>query len=101
MIGGLEFVVVSAQKQARTPRDVPIGWVRPKVPSKAAGRLGTRKAWKRAHPPHMRFAYREPTDVLVVGRRVIMTERQYHALREHPEVRTLDRSRNPLWGWSR
>ena len=27
-------------------------WVRPgRVPSKAAGRKGTRRAWKRAHPP--------------------------------------------------
>jgi hypothetical protein len=31
-------------------------WVRPKVPSKLAGRRGSRRAWKRANPPHWTLA---------------------------------------------
>lgn len=30
---------------------VKLKWQRPKVPSKAKGRRGTRRAWKRANPP--------------------------------------------------
>lgn len=62
----VEFRVMTADEQHRTPRDVPVMWTRPKVPSKRNGRRGTRRAWKRAHPPHMLFAYREPNDILMV-----------------------------------
>ena len=64
----VDLIVIDAQRQARTSCDVPIGWQRPKVPAKSKGRKGTRRAWKRAHPPHMAFAYREPTDMLTYRR---------------------------------
>lgn len=47
------------------PTDV---WVRPgRVPSKAAGRKGTRRAWKRANPPQLRPIGR-PRPVMAGGR---------------------------------
>jgi hypothetical protein len=30
-------------------------WVRPKPPSKRAGRQGTRRAWKQANPPYTKM----------------------------------------------
>lgn len=85
---GMDITLVSAQHQQRTPRDVPVGWVRPRCPAKLKGRKGTRKGWKRqrAHWPHMEFAYREPTDVLMIGNRVIATERQYQAIKRQAET---------------
>lgn len=45
MIGGLTIRPAPHLPPARV-------WVRPgRVPSKAAGRKGTRRAWKRKHPP--------------------------------------------------
>lgn len=47
MIGhyaGLKVVIVAEPRPAYR--------VRPKVPSKAKGRRGTRRAWKRAHKPY-------------------------------------------------
>jgi hypothetical protein len=79
--GGLKVIEVDAQRQARTARDVKVAWVRPKVPSKRNGRKGTRKGWKRKHPPHWTFAYREPEDVIVFqGRTIIVTPRQMAAI---------------------
>ena len=79
---GMQVMVVGTQKQARTERDVRGPWVRPKVPSKRAGRKGTRRAWKRRNTPHYVMLYREPTDVLVIGgTRIIATETQADALR--------------------
>jgi hypothetical protein len=65
-----EFRVVPADRQCRTPLDVPAGTRRtsPRPPPKARGRRGTRKAWKRRNPPRtvQVFTYREPVDVLVI-----------------------------------
>lgn len=41
--------------------------VRPKCPSKSKGRVGTRRRWKRAHPPYSR------PGVLPADGRVLMT----------------------------
>lgn len=81
---GLDVTLLSAEQQMRTPRDVPVGWVRPRCPPKRDGRRGTRRAWKqrRANWPHMEFTFREPTDVLQIGRRIIATEKQWNVLRE-------------------
>lgn len=77
----MKVIVVDAQKQARTPRDVRVAWVRPKVPPKSK-RKGTRKGWKRRNPPHWLLAYREPTNVLVLdGGTIIATQRQYDTLK--------------------
>ncbi len=67
-----EFNVVPADRQCRTACDVPLAWVRPRVPSKRAGRRGTRRAWKRRHPPHQTYTWREPTDVIVLSGRARM-----------------------------
>jgi hypothetical protein len=81
--GGMQVMVKDAQEQQRTPRDVRGPWVRPgRVPSKLAGRKGTRRAWKRAHPPGWVWYYREPEDVLVLdGRTAMVTPRQWDALK--------------------
>ena len=63
-VGGMRVIEVSADKQKRTPCDVPLRWVRPRVPSKLNGRKGTRRGWKRKNPPHMIFTYREPQSTL-------------------------------------
>jgi hypothetical protein len=84
---GLQVTVADAQQQMRTPRDVRGPWHRPgRVPSKAAGRKGTRRAWKRAHPPGWIWLYREPEDVIQVGRRIIVTPRQWDALKRMTTV---------------
>jgi hypothetical protein len=55
------------------------------VPSKLAGRKGTRRSWKRAHPPGYVWLYREPTDTIVLTvrhqRTVIVTPRQWSELK--------------------
>ncbi len=61
---GVEVRVLTAEQQRRTPRDVRGPWVRPKCRSKAKGRKGTRRGWKRLNPPHLLWFYREPDDVL-------------------------------------
>lgn len=50
-------------------------WERPRLPAKADGRRGTRRAWKRAHPPHWidvdtgeRVVVSVPTDRLIALR---------------------------------
>jgi hypothetical protein len=80
---GMRVVIRDAQQQARTARDVPGTRVRLKMPTKKAGRRGTRRAWKRSHPPHWLYYYREPTDVLVLrdASLVIVTPRQYDIVR--------------------
>jgi hypothetical protein len=85
-LGGLTFVVKDAQEQMRTPRDVRGPWVRPgRVPSKRRGRKGTRRAWKRSHPPGYVWYFREPEDMLVLnGREAWVTPRQLSALRRAP-----------------
>ncbi len=80
-IGGIRFLVKDAQQQRRTPRDVKGPWVRPKVPPKRHGRRGTRRAWKRKHPPHRVWLYREPTDILMLdGIAMIVTPAQLRAI---------------------
>lgn len=80
---GMAVQIVDAQKQARTARDVRGPWVRPKVPSKIVGRIGTRREFKRRHAPHFVMYYREPSDVLVIaGRTIIATPLQADALRK-------------------
>lgn len=83
----LDVIVLDAQQQARTPRDVKGPWMRPgRVPSRAAGRKGTRRAWKRSHPPDFVMRYREPDDVLIIGeQRIIATPRQYAAIQRMTE----------------
>jgi len=79
---GMAVQIVDAQQQRRTPRDVRGPWLRPKVPSKACGRKGTRRQFKRKNPPCFIWFYREPSDVLVLyGRTIIATPSQADALR--------------------
>ena len=79
---GMDVRIVDAQQQCRTERDVRGPWVRPKVPPKCAGRKGTRRVWKRKNSPHYIMLFREPDDVLVLyGRLIIATSKQWHALR--------------------
>lgn len=81
---GMQVRIVDAQPQARTPRDVRGSWVRPRTPSKQKGRIGTRRAWKRRHPPYCVMHYREPEDVLVVqGRFIVVTPLQADFLRRN------------------
>lgn len=95
---GMQVHIVDAQKQARTERDVRGPWVRPKVPSKAVGRRGTRKAWKRKHSPHYVFFYREPSDVLVIANRtIIATPMQAGALRRETTQRAWDTRPGSVW----
>lgn len=85
---GMRVLIVDAQKQARTQRDVRGPWVRPKVPSKRAGRRGTRRAWKRRNSPHYVMLYREPDDVLVIrNRQIIATPQQADMLRRETATR--------------
>lgn len=88
MFGALRILTQDAQQQARTVRDVKGPWVRPKVPNRITGRKGTRRMWKRAHPPHRVFLYREPTDMLVFGDTVIATPIQADALRRETLARS-------------
>jgi hypothetical protein len=67
----IQFQVRTAAEQMRTACNVPLAWVRPKVPAKRQGRRGTRRAWKRKHPPHMTFTYAEPDDILVMSARAM------------------------------
>ncbi len=95
---GMAVQIVDAQKQARTPRDVRGPWVRPKVPSKANGRRGTRRSWKRKNSPHYVMLYREPDDVLVIGgKTIIATERQADDLRRATIERTWDTRPGQTW----
>lgn len=82
--GAMQVIVQDAQQQRRTPLYRTDIWIRPgRVPSKLAGRRGTRRAWKRKHPPHWLWAHEEPTDVLVIqDRTVIATPAQYYAIRK-------------------
>lgn len=86
---GMMVIIVGAQEQRRTARDVRGSWVRPKVPSKLDGRRGTRRAWKQRNSPHYVMLYREPTDVLVFGDKIIVTPVQADALRRA----TIDKTR--------
>lgn len=89
---GMDVLVKDAQQQRRTPRDVKGPWVRPRVPSKRAGRRGTRRAWKRRNPPHQVWYFREPDDLVVMdrafmfpprhGKIIIATPRQWDAIRK-------------------
>lgn len=77
-LGGLRVIVQDAEQQRRTPRYRTDIWIRPgRVPSKRAGRKGTRRAWKRRHPPHWLWAYEEPKDVLRFADTIIATPRQH------------------------
>jgi hypothetical protein len=78
---GMSVIVMDAQRQARTTRDVRGPRVRPKVPSKAAGRRSTRRNWKRRHPPHFVMLYREPADVLCLRGTIIATPAQADVIR--------------------
>lgn len=85
---GMTVQIVDAQQQRRTIRDVKGPWERPKVPSKASGRKGTRRQFKRRHPPGHILLYREPIDVLVVhGRTIIATPMQADTLRSRTNER--------------
>ena len=87
---GFQCIVRDAQQQARTERDVRGPWQRPgRVPSKLAGRKGTRRAWKRTHKPGWVWFYREPTDVLMLPNRMaIVTPRQKAELMRMPVPRS-------------
>jgi hypothetical protein len=80
--GGMMVRIIDAQYQQRTAKDVRGPWVSVKVPSKAVGRRGTRRAFKRRHPPHFLYLYREPSDVMIIKNRIIIaTPAQADALR--------------------
>lgn len=84
----MQVLIVDAQKQRRTAQDVRGPWIRPKTPSKLAGRKGTRRIWKRSNAPHYVMFYREPTDVLVIGgTKIIATPMQADALRRETAAR--------------
>ena len=74
--GGMEVVTRDAQQQARTVCDVKGFRLRPKVPSKRKGRKGTRRVWKRRHPPHWVYFYREPTDVIMLNNSMLIVTPQ-------------------------
>lgn len=84
---GMRVIIQDAQQQARTACDVPGPWVRPRTPSKRRGRKGTRRAWKRRHPPHRTYFYREPTDVLVFQGTIIATPQQADYIRRSTQKR--------------
>lgn len=95
---GMELRIVDAQQQRRTARDVRGPWVRPRVPSKAAGRRGTRRAWKRRNAPHYVWCYREPEDVLVLASRtIIATPAQADALNRAISARAWDTRPGSAW----
>lgn len=78
---GTTVYVKDAQEQMRTPRDVKGPWVRPRCPSKLAGRKGTRRGWKRKNAPHRVWLFREPTDVVVFDHGVVVvTPKQWHKI---------------------
>ena len=80
---GTRVYVKDAQEQMRTPRDVKGPWVRPRCPSKLAGRKGTRRSWKRKNAPHRVWLFREPTDVVVFAEGVVVaTPKQWQQIRE-------------------
>lgn len=93
---GVRLIVRTAEEQKRTPRDVLGPWVRPKCRSKAKGRKGTRRGWKRRNPPHWMWFYREPEDAIQFidpfsGRpTIIVTPRQQDALRRAAKDRPHD-----------
>lgn len=90
--------VVDAQSQRRTACDVRGPWVRPRVPSKSAGRKGTRRAWKRKNAPHYIMLYREPSDVLVIANQtIIATPLQADALRRATVERVWDTRPGSMW----
>jgi hypothetical protein len=95
---GMTVRIVDAQDQMRTARDVRGPWVRPKVPSKVAGRRGTRRAWKRRNAPHYIMLYREPCDVLVIGGGIIIaTPIQADALKRATIERAWDTRPGSVW----
>jgi hypothetical protein len=95
---GMQVLIAGAQEQRRTLRDVRGPWVRPKVPSKIAGRHGTRRAWKRRNAPHYVMLYREPTDVLVIGKsKIIATPLQVDALRRATVQRAWNTRPGSAW----
>lgn len=95
---GMSVQIVDAQAQRRTAQDVRGPWVRPKVPSKRAGRRGTRRGWKRKNAPHYVMLYREPSDVLVLhGRTIIATPIQADWLRRATSARAWDMRPGSVW----
>lgn len=80
-ISGMEVLIRDA-RQMRMARDVPGPRVRPKVPSKLRGRVGTRRAWKRRNPPRVvEYFHREPTDMLMLMGKLIATPQQADFIR--------------------
>lgn len=87
MFGGLDVVVVPTWVH---------GWAFVKLwkfkrPTKADGRKGTKRDWKRAHGVGLRWSYVpvEPDHVLRMGGKIICTARQLAALsdgaaQQHP-----------------
>ncbi len=99
---GMTVRVIDAQKQCRTARDVRGPWIRPKVPSKAAGRKGTRRAFKRCNVPHFVMLYREPTDAIMIGNHtVILTPTQMDWVRKSTIERVWDTRPGDVFGLPR
>lgn len=89
VFGGMRVIIKDAQEQRRTTCDVQGPWVRPRTPSKRAGRKGTRRMWKRRNAPHYVYFYREPTDVLVLGgSTIIATPQQADHIRRSAPLRS-------------
>lgn len=72
--GGLPIVVSDLLPRANV-------WVRPRVPSKADGRRGTRREWKRRHPPGWQ-RIGEPDTYLLDQRVLAMTSAKYAELEQ-------------------
>lgn len=47
--------------------------IRPRCPAKRAGRSGTRRAWKRAHPPRTIIAGYEDAPIYLIGDAMVAT----------------------------
>lgn len=66
-------------------------WTRPRPPSKAKGRKGTRRAWKRANPPALR-PEGPPLGPYQYGRKIICSPDQLDALRAALKARAASAS---------
>lgn len=71
-LGGVPIVISDLLPRSKV-------WVRPRVPSRAEGRRGTRREWKRQHPPGWQ-RIGEPETYLLDQRLLAMTSAKYAEL---------------------
>lgn len=97
--GGIEFIVVDAQEQRRTP--IVGHYIAPRIKqwtrTKRLGRKCSRRKWKSMnrrqyvwHP-----IYEEPSDVIQLNGRFVVTPRQKQALIEEMDRRNRTSQRRP------